>query len=285
MDNFFGNWLDDSVIREDENGNRYIKRFTPGKAPVEVAVSADCKAAFGGQGYGEVHELSPISPKDYERFGIAWEWGKTPGKRMIHIDYNSEFSNIPDLVRHGVFIEMVKEQDEEDLIKYLQRIYVSIDSNRTIKGIKKTHFKDPTALKLDDDGQIIVPLNLEGLTGLYKQFQNDRKLRYIEELEEQYPGIKEILDILHTEGYLTGTYNAQVGITGVELKLLSLLIQTELNRKINWKTFEAIFEFSNLVNFEILRGKEEKQKAIYRLFSPLVVEKVKHMIESVSNKN
>ena len=81
MDKFFGNWLDDSVIREDENGNRYIKRFTPGKVPVEVAVSADCKAAFGGQGYGEVHELSPISQKDYERFGIAWEWGKTPGKR------------------------------------------------------------------------------------------------------------------------------------------------------------------------------------------------------------
>lgn len=279
MDKFFGNWLDDSVIREDSNGNRFIKRFTRGKIPVEVAVSTDCKAAFGGQGYGKVHELSPISPKDYERFGVDWEWGRTPGKRIMHIDYDREFSNIPDLVRHGVFIEMVKEQDEEELIKFLQRIYASIDSNRTIHGKIKPHFEDPTALKFDSDGQIIVPLNLKGLTGLYPQFLKHQKLKYIEELEEKYPGIKEILDILHTEGYLTSTYNAQVGITGVELKLLSLLIQTELNRKINWKTFEAIFEFSNLVNFEILRGKEEKQKAIYRLFSPLVVEKVKHMVE------
>lgn len=279
MDKFFGNWRYNSVIREDENGNRYIKRFTPGEVPVEVAVSADCKAAFGGQGYGEVHELSPISPKDYERFGIAWEWGKTPGKRMIHIDYNSEFSNIPDLVRHGVFIEMVKEQDEEDLIKYLQRIYVSIDSNRTIKGLKKTHFKDPTALKLDDDGQIIVPLNLEGLTGLYKQFQNDRKLKYIKDQEVKYPGITEILDMLRAEGYLTHYYSAQEAVTLAELKLIALLIQEEIHHKINWKTFEAIFERSNIVVKDILQGSESKQKAIYRLFSHLAVENVKSIVE------
>lgn len=279
MDKFFGNWLDDSVIREDKDGNRYIKRFTPGKIPVEVAVSADCKAAFGGQGYGEVHELSPISLEDYERFGIAWEWGKTPGKRMIHIDYKREFSNIPDLVRHGVFIEMIKEQDEEDLIKYLQRIYASLDSNRTIKGVKKIHFMDPTDHKFDSDGQIIVPLNLKGLTGLYKQFQNDRKLKYIKEQEEKYPGIKEILDTLRTEGYLTHYYSAQDTVTLAELKLIALLIQEEIHHKINWKTFEAIFERSNIVVKDILQGKESKQKDIYRLFSHLAVEKVKNIVE------
>ena len=89
MDKFFGNWLDDSVIREDSNGNRFIKRFTRGKIPVEVAVSTDCVAAFGGQGYGEVHELKPISKKEYERFGIAWEWNKSAKEswsKKIHTD-------------------------------------------------------------------------------------------------------------------------------------------------------------------------------------------------------
>lgn len=276
MHKFFGNWLDDSVIREDENGNRYIKRFTPGKIPVEVAVSTDCIAAFGGHGYGEVHELREISRKDYERFGIAWEWGSTAWGKKIHIDYKEEHSDIPSLVRHGVFIELVRERDEEDFIKYLQRIYAGVNSNRTAEGKIKPHFEDPTDLKEDTNGQIIVPLNLEGLRGLYKQYNKYRKLKYIQEIEEEYPGITSTLDLLYNEGYLTSTYSKQSNTTTAELKLIGHLIMAEQSREIQWKVFESIFEIAHIGNVDLLRASEKKQKAIYKLFPSLVVEKVKN---------
>ena len=170
MDKFFGNWLDDSVIREDENGNRYIKRFTPGKVPVEVAVSADCKAAFGGQGYGEVHELREISKEEYETYGIKWGWGADPWKTLKvkgmkkHKDeYEKEYKDVETLVTMGVNVGWIP-LEERDIIITLVQEYLSAEI-----------WMDPADIKKTEDGDFIPRLSLKFLKGILNRNEQQKK--------------------------------------------------------------------------------------------------------------
>ena len=208
MDKFFGNWLDDSVIREDENGNRYIKRFTPGKVPVEVAVSTDCKAAFGGQGYGEVHELREISKEEYETYGIKWGWGADPWHKMTNKSPNKttkktteemEYASIEDLVTSGVEFGYIQEKDKSYILAEIRKYY------------HNQQFKDITDVKVID-GIPTVPLNLKGLRGLVRDAINTRDSQIskgfdfnfeITSLPNETPEIKKSFEILYKHGYVS----------------------------------------------------------------------------------
>lgn len=208
MDKFFGNWLDDSVIREDENGNRYIKRVTPGKIPVEVAVSTDCKAAFGGQGYGEVHELLEISKEEYETYGIKWGWGADPWHKMTNKKTNRitkktteemEYVSIEDLITSGVEFGYIQEKDKPYILAEIRRYY------------HNQQFEDITDVKVID-GIPTVPLNLKGLRGLVRQAiktrdsQRSKEFNFnyeITSLPNETPRIKKAFEILYKHGYVS----------------------------------------------------------------------------------
>ena len=208
MDKFFGNWLDDSVIREDKNGNRYIKRFNPGKIPVEVAVSTDCVAAFGGQGYGEVHELREISKEEYETYGIKWGWGADPWHKMTNKSPNKttkktteemEYASIEDLVTSGVEFGYIQEKDKSYILAEIRKYY------------HNQQFKDITDVKVID-GIPTVPLNLKGLRGLVRDAINTRDSQIskgfdfnfeITSLPNENPKIKKSFEMLYKHGYVS----------------------------------------------------------------------------------
>lgn len=178
-------------------------------------------------------------------------------RELSNSELNTEFNSISNLVKAGVWTEFVDKEDEEELIKYLERIYASIDINI------KVHFSDPTDLIIDKRGIVTVPLTLKGLKGLYKQFLRERVAK---DLEAAYPGITDIFNLLHKNGYLTRHYTKQDGVTGAELKLAALLTKKQLNKKIPWPIFKKTWKEPNLDNFDLYRCDIAKQEAVYKLF-------------------
>lgn len=74
---YFSNYEADAVVREDDNGQRYIKHIehlTEGKA------SKDNKEAWGIPSYGILNFLEPITKEEYDNFGITWDWNPRTGK-------------------------------------------------------------------------------------------------------------------------------------------------------------------------------------------------------------
>lgn len=76
---YFSNNVAEAVIREDDNGNRYIKYFDDlierGPTPKEDEDS------WGIPTYGIYNYLEPISKEDYETFGRKWDWDPYSGER------------------------------------------------------------------------------------------------------------------------------------------------------------------------------------------------------------
>ena len=77
---YFANYEADAVIREDDNGKRYVKRIESLK---EVAVGKDSSVAWGIPSYGVFNKLEPITEKEYKNFGYTWDWCPRTGKRRI----------------------------------------------------------------------------------------------------------------------------------------------------------------------------------------------------------
>ena len=75
---FFANYEADAVIREDGRGTRYMKTIDN---PYEVAVSKDCKAAWGIPAYGVFNKLEPITQEEYKGFGKTWRWSPRTGEK------------------------------------------------------------------------------------------------------------------------------------------------------------------------------------------------------------
>ena len=283
MDNFFGNWLDDSVIREDENGNRYIKRFTPGKAPVEVAVSADCKAAFGGQGYGEVHELREISKEEYETYGVKWGWGADPWHKMtnkmnaktrLKKVFEIECESIEDLINLGVDYGYIpnEEKYKKGLAAGLRNIY------------KEQHFESPTAIKETEDG-FTVPLTIKGLKGLIKQYNTDKEKEQnqgVENLPSETKGIpkeldtpkaKEILQRCIDSGHLDNDFQRIKGTTKGQLYYIALYTSLTLWGEVRWKPFERLWSVKELRKVKTYEVSEHRKESIDNLFSKDVIER------------
>lgn len=77
---YFANYEADVVIREDDNGKRYVKRIESLK---EVAVGKDSSVAWGIPSYGVFNKLEPITEKEYKSFGYTWDWCPRTGERRI----------------------------------------------------------------------------------------------------------------------------------------------------------------------------------------------------------
>lgn len=74
---YFANYAADAVIKEDDNGVRYIKSIHNLK---EHAVGKESPTAWGEQGYGVTNYLEPISKEKYDGFGIEWDWSPINGQ-------------------------------------------------------------------------------------------------------------------------------------------------------------------------------------------------------------
>jgi hypothetical protein len=77
---YFKNYIDDAVIREDDNGNRYVKIcdvHTPIFQLTESLADKQSKIAYGGEGFGIFHELTEITKEQYNSFGTSWYFGKS----------------------------------------------------------------------------------------------------------------------------------------------------------------------------------------------------------------
>ena len=76
---YFANYEADAVIREDDNGQRFIKRI---ERLVEAGpVSKDHKEAWGIPSYGFYNLLKPITKEEYDGFGITWDWSPLTGEK------------------------------------------------------------------------------------------------------------------------------------------------------------------------------------------------------------
>ena len=75
---YYSNYEADAVIRENENGERFIKTI---ENLSELPASKDNKEAWAIPSFGYYNLLEPISKEDYEGFGITWDWSPETGDR------------------------------------------------------------------------------------------------------------------------------------------------------------------------------------------------------------
>lgn len=73
---YFRNNKAQIVIREDDNGNRYIKRFdiVMHQPTDEIIVSPEDRTAYGEVGLGQQFPLTEINKYWYDDFGIKWRF-------------------------------------------------------------------------------------------------------------------------------------------------------------------------------------------------------------------
>jgi len=285
MDKYCGNWLDDSVIREDGNGNMFIKKFIPGKTPEEVAVSGDCIAAFGSQGYGEVHELREISNEEYNSFGIKWGWGVEPWQKMtnktmktqkVPTIYEMKCETLEDLIILGVKYGIIPEEEKEVISAHIRTYY-----NEEI-------FWDPTDKIEETEKGFRVQLTLKGLEGLVRQYYNESKRNNINAPEIKTrtnktkgipkeldtPKAKEILQRFIDSGHLDKDFQPIKGTTTKgELYLICLYAGQELNLYYKWKAFEMLWNIHNLQQTKESQISKKRRAKVESLFHKDIIDK------------
>ncbi|MDD3153042.1 MAG: hypothetical protein PHE45_09175, partial [Bacteroidales bacterium] len=74
-------YMADNVIRVDGE-RRYAKSVDHIQECDVTDVPKDVKSIWGGQSYGIIYALSPITEKDYNSFGIDWLFGESDTKRV-----------------------------------------------------------------------------------------------------------------------------------------------------------------------------------------------------------
>lgn len=75
---YFANYMADAVIRENDKGERFMKTIDYLREGGPVA--EDDEEAWGIPTYGNYNELKPFSKKDYDTFGIEWDWDPRTGE-------------------------------------------------------------------------------------------------------------------------------------------------------------------------------------------------------------
>ena len=92
---YYMNFNDDAVVRVDDDGKRYVKKWdgyaykTPSN---EVLHYKGSKTAYGGESYGYFHILKPITKEQYETFGITWGFGESGD--IVPIGETQEYQNM-----------------------------------------------------------------------------------------------------------------------------------------------------------------------------------------------
>lgn len=74
---YFANYEADAVVREDDNGQRYIKHI---EYLIEGKASKDNEEAWGIPTCGICNFLEPITKEEYDNYGITWDWNPRTGK-------------------------------------------------------------------------------------------------------------------------------------------------------------------------------------------------------------
>lgn len=74
---YFSNYEADAVVREDDNGQRYIKYI---EYLIERKAGKDEKEAWGIPSFSMENFLEPITKEEYDNFGITWDWNSRTGK-------------------------------------------------------------------------------------------------------------------------------------------------------------------------------------------------------------
>ena len=77
---YFANYEADAVIREDDNGRRYIKRLNNLQ---ETAISNESREAWCIPSFGQFNRLVEISRHDYMTFGKKWRWDSYGNKTEV----------------------------------------------------------------------------------------------------------------------------------------------------------------------------------------------------------
>lgn len=67
---YYGNGLEDAVIRVAPNGDRYVKF----KGKSEFKAHPQSKIAYGGQGFGYLYVFDEITEEQYRTFGKKWKY-------------------------------------------------------------------------------------------------------------------------------------------------------------------------------------------------------------------
>ena len=79
---YYQNYMANTVVRVDGN-TRYAKSSDHIEEVDVSSAPKDCCSIWGGQSYGIMYVLEPITKKDYDTFGIIWDFGSTPDERVI----------------------------------------------------------------------------------------------------------------------------------------------------------------------------------------------------------
>ncbi len=74
---YFSNYEADAVVREDDNGQRYIKHIEYLR---ERKAGKDEREAWGIPSFSMENFLEPITKEEYDNFGITWDWNPRTGK-------------------------------------------------------------------------------------------------------------------------------------------------------------------------------------------------------------
>lgn len=75
---YFANYEADAVVRENDNGERFIKKIDN---LAEQPASNDNKEAWGIQSFGICNFLEKITKQEYDEFGITWDWSPDTGEK------------------------------------------------------------------------------------------------------------------------------------------------------------------------------------------------------------
>ena len=80
-----------AVIREDDEGNRFIKQWDEKTHSVtpETMEEPGNKTAFGEVGIGRDYPLTEVSQSWYDDFGIDWRFDKEDGFIVLLLDRNT----------------------------------------------------------------------------------------------------------------------------------------------------------------------------------------------------
>lgn len=77
---YFSNYEADAVVREDDDGNRYIKTIDNLN---ESRVEKGYHKAYGVPSFGIHNFLEPITQDEYKTFGVKWYWSPYTGEKVI----------------------------------------------------------------------------------------------------------------------------------------------------------------------------------------------------------
>lgn len=79
---YYQNFMADTVIRVDGN-NRYAKSSDHIKEADVSNAPKECYSIWGGQSYGIMYVLEPITKEEYDTFGVKWDFGRSSNERVI----------------------------------------------------------------------------------------------------------------------------------------------------------------------------------------------------------